>query len=117
MRSIESRLTLTMPRRETQQCCSANSSKPLCTSARSFGVDGGDGRRSAESPEGKICFARVSRHCQISRSGPVREESTLKLKLVREAAVWAALSPYLDAIPTPPRAPVMGTHPNVAMKR
>ena len=29
MRSIENRLTLTMPRRGTQQCCSANSSK-LC---------------------------------------------------------------------------------------
>jgi hypothetical protein len=26
----------------------------------------------------EICFARVSRHRQISRSGPVREESTLK---------------------------------------
>src|SRR5260370_12490100 len=31
MRSIENRLTLTMPRRGTQQCCFANSSKPLCT--------------------------------------------------------------------------------------
>src|ERR1700674_6131194 len=31
MRSIEKRLTLTMPRRRAQQCCSANSSKPLCT--------------------------------------------------------------------------------------
>src|SRR6266705_1315173 len=26
----------------------------------------------------EVCFARVSRHRQISRSGPVREESTLK---------------------------------------
>ena len=32
MRSIENRLTLTMPGRGTQQYCSANSSKPLCTS-------------------------------------------------------------------------------------
>ena len=30
--------------------------------------------------------------------------------------MWAA-SFYLDAIPTPPPAPVMGTHPNVEMKR
>jgi hypothetical protein len=33
-----------------------------------------------------------------------------------EAAVWAA-SFHLDAIPTPPPAPVMGIHPNVEMLR
>jgi hypothetical protein len=56
----------------------------------------------------EVCFARVSRHRQISRSGPVREESTLKPAFeeepcfemhqvntlicdrVREAATWAA---------------------------
>src|SRR5712692_989578 len=34
MRSVQSRLTLTQPRRWGQQCCSADPSKPLCRDTR-----------------------------------------------------------------------------------